>query len=289
MRNFVRHQYVFNALAGVSPPGDAAFWNDLLAHTRTDLRADAMRCHDHISSVRLSPLGYALAPDVARQIGVSFASLAEYRAKIAAAIQPPSPAAAPLLAHEREFYSPVRPKPAPADATGHGGPSSMRGERFALLDALERDGVGYLEFRVMDLDPFEPLGVSRDALQLFHALILACLFLPSPPILAGERERIADHNAWSTLCGSSLCEARCRPGAEAERQANAFVHAMRAIAAELPAPYARVVAEARERWDGKVPRPIDRLRDALNAGRKSQLELGLSLAQQHRASLAHER
>ena len=289
MRNFVRHQFVFNALAGVSPPGDEAFWNDLLAHSRPDLRADAMRCHDHISSVRLSPLGYALAPDVARQIDVSFASLAEYRAKIAAAIQPSSTAAAPLLAHEREFYSPVRPKPAPADVTGHGGPSSLRGERFAQLDALERDGVGYLEFSVLDLDRFEPLGVGRDALQLFLVLILACLFLPSPPILAEERERIADHNAWSTLCGSSLREVRCRPGAEAERQADALFDAMSAIAAELPAPYARVVAEGRERWEGSRPRPIDRLRDALDAGPKSQLELGLSLAHQHRASLAHER
>jgi hypothetical protein len=109
------------------------------------------------------------------------------------------------------------------------------------------------------------------------------------PILAEERERIADHNAWSTLCGSSLCEVRCRPGAEAERQADALFDAMSAIAAELPAPYARVVAEGRERWEGSRPRPIDRLRDALDAGPKSQLELGLSLAHQHRASLDHER
>ncbi|HTO02556.1 MAG TPA: hypothetical protein VL069_02590, partial [Opitutus sp.] len=140
MRNFLRHQHVFNALWGVSPPGDEAFWLDLLAHTRPDLRENAVRCRERISSVRLSPLGYALAPDVDRQIGVTFASLDEYRAKIAEAIQPRSSAPA-LLAHEREFYSPVRPKPDSAAADGPAGPSSTRGERFALLDALGREGV----------------------------------------------------------------------------------------------------------------------------------------------------
>jgi glutamate--cysteine ligase len=139
MRNFLRHQHVFNALWGVSPPADEAFWLDLLSHTRADLRESAMRCREHISSVRLSPLGYALAPDVERQIGVTFASLDEYRTKIAEAIQPRSPAP-PLLAHEREFYSAVRPKPASAAAAGPANPASTRGDRFALLDALGREG-----------------------------------------------------------------------------------------------------------------------------------------------------
>lgn len=288
MRNFVRHQYILNALAGVSPPGDEAFWRDLLRHTRPELQADAARCREHISSVRLSPLGYALASDVERQIGVSFASLAEYRAKIAEAIAPHSASVAPLLAHEREFYSPVRPKPAPLGAVTHGGPSSLRGERFALLDALEREGVGYLEFRVFDLDPFEPLGIGPDALRFFHVLLLACLFLPSPLISPAERERIAARNRWSTLCGSSLCEETCRPGPDEGEQARAFFDTMMEIAAHLPADYREAVADRREQWEGHRPRPIDRLREALAANGESQLERGLALAHQHREYLAHE-
>jgi len=284
MRNFVRHQYVFNALAGVSPPGDAVFWRDLLAHTRADLREDAAHCRDHISSVRLSPLGYALAPDVARQIGVNFASLDEYRAKIAEAIQPRTSASPPLLAHEREFYSPVRPKPASVGSVGHAGMGSSRGERFALLDALDREGVGYLEFRVFDLDPFEPVGIGPEAMRFFHALVLACLFLPSPPISAAERERITQRNRWSTLCGSSLRDSPCRPGPAERQDATILFDAMAVIAAELPAPYARAVAAGREKWEGGRLRPVDRLRDALDLGRKTQLELGLTLAAQHRAS-----
>jgi gamma-glutamylcysteine synthetase len=171
---------------------------------------------------------------------------------------------------------------------GHGGASSLRGERFALLDALEREGVGYLEFRVFDLDPFEPLGIGRDSVLFFHVLILACLFLPSPLISATERESIADRNRWSTLCGSSLREGRCRAGPEERRQAAALFDAMTAIASRLSVPYAQIIVDRREQWEGNRPRPIDRLRDALATGRKSQLELGLTLARQHYEALARE-
>jgi hypothetical protein len=53
--------------------------------------------------------------------------------------------------------------------------------------------------------------------------------------------------------------------------------------------YAQVVAEGREQWEGSRPRPIDRLRGALETGRKSQLEIGLMLAHQHNQILAGER
>ncbi|PAW67265.1 MAG: hypothetical protein B9S34_05940 [Opitutia bacterium Tous-C1TDCM] len=287
MRNFLRHQHVFNALWGVSPPADEAFWRDLLDHTRPDLRANAERCRNRISSVRLSPLGYALAPDVERAIGVTFASLDEYREKIAAAIQP-RPPALPLLAHEREFYSPVRPKPASAPAAGPAAPASNRGERFALLDALGREGVGYLEFRIFDLDPFEPVGIGAEAVHFFHLFVLAALFMPSPLISPEERLRIAERNRWSTLCGSSLLGEPCRPGPDEQAAAAALFAAMDAIAAELPPPYAQALAAARERWAGRRPRPIDRLREAVAAGPLCALELGLDLARRHRRTLAHE-
>jgi hypothetical protein len=235
--------------------------------------------------VRLSPLGYALAEDVEREIGVTFSSLAEYRTKIAAAIQPRSRTPA-LLAHEREFYSPVRPKP--ASATKDGPTSSTRGDRFALLDALDREGVGYLEFRVFDLDPFEPFGIGMEALRFFHLSVLADLFLPSPSISGDERARIANRNRWSTLCGSPLCDSPCAPGPAERQDAAGWFEAMAAIATVLPPAYADSLAAARERWAGRRPRPIDRLRTALGSGPDATLELGLRLARQHRESLAHE-
>ncbi len=287
IRNFLRYQHVFNALWGVSPPGDKAFWHDLLAHTRPDLRENALRCEEHISSVRLSPLGYALAPDVERQIGVTFASLDEYREKIAAAMLPPSPGSA-LLAHEREFYSPVRPKPASAATDGPAGATANREDRFALLDALGREGVGYLEFRIFDLDPFEPLGIGLEALHFFHLFVLAGLFLPSPLISLEERKRITDRNRWSTLCGSSLCNELCRPGPDEQSSAETVFAAMAKVAAQMPPPYSQSLSAARARWEGSLPRPIDRLREALAYGPQGTLKLGLNLARQHKQTLAHE-
>jgi len=284
IRNFIRQQHVFNAIWGVSPPGDEAFWRDLLAHTRPDLRADAARCRHHISSVRLSPLGYALAPDVESLIGVRFDSLSEYRARIAAAIEPPDQGPA-LLAHEREFYSPVRPKPA-ADTTD--GNDQIRGDRFGLLEALGRDGVGYLEFRVFDLDPYAPVGIGPEALRFFHVLMLACLFRPSPLLDTSELALIADRNRWSTLCGTSLRDERCRPGPRESREAAALFDAMQTVAAALPQSYADAVVAGRAMWEGRRPRPIDRLRDDLDSEPDAMLRLGLALARRHRDSPAHE-
>ena len=104
MRNFLRHQHLFNALWGMSPPEDEAFWRDLRAASHEQSRAEADRCAGVISSVRLSPLGYGLAPAVAEALGVDFSSLGAYVERLGAAVQRGG-----VLAHEREFYSPVRP------------------------------------------------------------------------------------------------------------------------------------------------------------------------------------
>jgi hypothetical protein len=218
---------------------------------------------------------------------VNFDSLEDYRLKIAEAIQPPAQAAA-LLAHEREFYSPVRPKPASAPPGGPEAAVPSRGDRFALLDALGQEGVGYLEFRIFDLDPFEPAGISLEALHFLHLFLLANLFLPSPLIALEERLRIADRNRWSTLCGSSLLQEPCRPGPEECLAADAVFAAMATISTHLPPPYGQALAAARERWAGRLPRPIDRLREALGSGPEATLKLGLDLARQHRETLAHE-
>jgi len=119
-------------------------------------------------------------------------------------------------------------------------------------------------------------------------LLLACLFLPSPLLSIAERERIAARNRWSTLCGSSLCDETCRPGPEECEPAQAFFDAMTGIASHLPESYREAVADRLEQWEGRRPRPIDRLRETLMVNRESQLERGIALAYQHRDYLAHE-
>ncbi|RZL36544.1 MAG: glutamate--cysteine ligase, partial [Rubrivivax sp.] len=73
-----------------------------------------------------------------------------------------------LLQIENEFYSTIRAKRV-----------IRSGER--PLHALRERGVEYIEVRLMDLDPFEPVGIGADAMRVLDAFLLHCLHSDSPP------------------------------------------------------------------------------------------------------------
>ena len=132
-----------------------------------------------------------------------------------------------------------------------GGAGEEKNEAGASLQRLAREGVGYLEFRVFDLDPFEANGVGLEALRFFHVLVLASLLRPAERIGAEEQAELAERWRWSTLCGGRWCECRPSPGAAGEREILPLLEFMAEIAAQLPPGYAAAVAAARERWAGR--------------------------------------
>ena len=72
-----------------------------------------------------------------------------------------------ILQSEAEFYSAIRAKRvAPSGAN--------------FLQSLRDDGVEYIEVRLMDLDPFEPLGISPTTVEFLDTFLLYCLLTPSP-------------------------------------------------------------------------------------------------------------
>jgi len=73
-----------------------------------------------------------------------------------------------LLQIENEFYGKIRPK-----RTIH------PGER--PLHALRERGVEYVEVRLMDLDPFEPVGINAATMRFLDVFLLHCLLAESPP------------------------------------------------------------------------------------------------------------
>lgn len=82
-----------------------------------------------------------------------------------------------LLYSASELYLPVRLKP--------------RGE-----NALERlrEGVSHIELRMFDLNPLEPLGISREDLEFAHLLMLWLLHLPEETYSPErQREAVAAH------------------------------------------------------------------------------------------------
>ena len=73
-----------------------------------------------------------------------------------------------LLQIENEFYGTIRPKRV-----------IYQGER--PLHALRERGVEYVEVRLMDLDPFVPVGITEQTMRFLDVFLLHCLLTDSPP------------------------------------------------------------------------------------------------------------
>jgi glutamate--cysteine ligase len=64
---------------------------------------------------------------------------------------------------------------------------------------LQARGVRYIELRSLDINVFEPCGISENALYFLEALLLFCLFDDSPPISESEHEQIS-RNILDVAC-----------------------------------------------------------------------------------------
>lgn len=72
-----------------------------------------------------------------------------------------------LLQIENEFYSVIRPK-----RTTKSGQTA--------INALTEGGVEYIEVRCLDLNPFEPVGISESQIRFLDMFLLYCLLEESP-------------------------------------------------------------------------------------------------------------
>lgn len=263
LRNLLRHRYVLTYLFGASPLVDERWGAALAAGLPAPERRLLTKCGRSSSSLRSSPVGYQMPAGAARELAGAWNGLADYRARLRAAI------AAGTLAGEREFYAPVRPK------TAEGGG----------LEALARRGVEYIEIRVLDLDPFSAVGVSLETLQFLEAFTVAALLLPSPALTPDAVAEEARLNTWATLCScdagtdlQSLFAARTGPLWAALAEAGAL----------LGPAHARAVAHLAAVFAGREPRLVDRYFREAAAARLSLREQGLRLARAQRKEFRHD-
>lgn len=184
IRNVRRLAWLPTYLLGASP----AFHSSLSAARPPGLRTGrgATLYAPDATSLRMSSLGYASALQAGLLISAD--SLHEYVRDLEASVHAAHAGyakfgvranggyrqlSASVLQVENEYYSPVRPKR-----------RIRRGERAAT--ALRRRGAEYLELRLVDADPFEPLGVSADSMRFMEAFLLYCLLEESRPMSAAE-------------------------------------------------------------------------------------------------------
>jgi glutamate--cysteine ligase len=179
IRNFRRHSWLVLYLFGASPAVCASFVAGR-AHELEPL-APGTLYRPHATSLRMGRLGYQ--SDAQAALKVSYNSLESYGASLQDALTRPYPPyeaigirdgdgykqlATSLLQIENEFYGTIRPK------------RTIRpGER--PLHALRERGVEYVEVRLMDLDPFLPVGISAATMRFLDIFLLHCLLAESPP------------------------------------------------------------------------------------------------------------
>ncbi len=191
VRSFRRNAWLLFYLFGASPAVCESFVQGHPKHGLQLLAPGTLHL-PHATSLRMGRLGYQ--SDAQSRLAVSFNSLAEYGASLYDALVTPYPPyekiglkddkgeykqlATSLLQIENEFYGKIRPK------------RRIRpGER--PLHALRDRGVEYVEVRLMDLDPFSPIGISAPVCRFLDVFLLHCLLADSPP---DSREEIAAIN-----------------------------------------------------------------------------------------------
>ncbi|QPF76162.1 glutamate--cysteine ligase [Roseateles sp. DAIF2] len=190
IRNFRRHSFLLLYLFGASPALCSSFVEGR-AHELLPLGQHSFHM-PHGTSLRMGRLGYQ--SDAQASLSVSYNSLESYAASLQEALTRPygpyeqlgirgvggdyNQLSPTLLQIENEFYGTIRPKRV-----------IRAGER--PLHALRERGVEYVEVRCMDLDPFEPLGISAQTMRFLDVFLLHCLQSDSPPDSPAEIAALA--------------------------------------------------------------------------------------------------
>jgi glutamate--cysteine ligase len=197
IRNFRREAFLLLALFGASPAVCSSFV-DGREHQLQPLGSSGSLYMPHGTSLRMGNLGYQ--SEAQATLAVSYNGLEGYAASLHDALARPWPAyekigvrnlggdynqlSTSLLQIENEFYGTIRPKRV-----------IYPGER--PLHALRERGVEYIEVRLLDLNPFEPIGIGAQALRFIDVFLLHCLLSDSPRDTPEEIHDLA-HNQQLT-------------------------------------------------------------------------------------------
>ena len=149
--NFLRYQWILVYLLAATPMVEANYFS------RNGVENSPLTEGQLVRSLRSSPYGYVNSPDVV----VNHDSLESYVETLEEQVK------AGRLIAEKEFYSNVR----------------LRGAKKAR-ELLEK-GVQYAEFRLFDLNPLEPYGISLSDAKFIHSFLLGMLWLDET---SGQKE-----------------------------------------------------------------------------------------------------
>ena len=179
MRNFRRYSWLLTYLFGASPAVDNSF---LIGKEHSLYSFDESTTFlPDATSLRTSNLGYQ-SNIQSESINICYNDLSKYVSSLAKAICTEHPAYkriglkvgkhyrqvnTNILQSEAEFYSSVRAKRVPE-----------KGENF--LASLQKKGIQYIEVRLLDVNPYLPLGIDEQQIKFLNSFLLFCLLSDSP-------------------------------------------------------------------------------------------------------------
>ncbi|WP_153076472.1 glutamate--cysteine ligase [Paraburkholderia bonniea] len=289
IRNFRRTNWLLMYLFGASPALDRRFLRGR-EHTLETFDADTLY-RPYATSLRMSDLGYSNTTAQAA-LHADYDTLPGYLDGLAQAVSQPYPPYEAIgtrrdgqwvqintnvLQIENEFYSTIRPKRV-----------THPGER--PLQALAARGVQYVEVRCMDIDPFEPTGISLETSRFLDAYLLVCALDNSPPLPPAAYAEANRNFGMVTLEGR-------KPGLELVRDgqpvamlewADALMAQIERAAATLDAlrgddVHARAVAAQRAKLADASLTPSARVLQTMRERGQSFLAFGLAQSAAHAA------
>ncbi len=275
IRNFRRRSWLLLYLFGASPAVCSSFvagrTHELQQLAKGEGASSGTHYAPHGTSLRMGRLGYQ--SEAQASLCVSYNDLEHYTESLYDALTRPYPPyekigiregddyrqlSTTLLQIENEFYSTVRPKR-----------RIKRGER--PLHALRSRGVEYVEVRLMDLDPFAPIGITPATCRMLDVFLLHCLAEPSPDDTPQEIREWQANQQVVALRGREpgLSLRRLGENVSLEAWAMEIVRACEPIAAEVDVAlgtataYREALAEARRRVEDPDSTPSARVLHAM--------------------------
>lgn len=180
VRNALRYGWMIPYLFGASPAVCKSFLQgepSMLSEYN-----DCTLFEPYATSLRMGDIGYTNNQEDLAGIKANYSSIDDYIKSLQCAIETPfapyekigvkvdgeyRQLNANILQIENEYYSTVRPK-------------QIAQNNEKPTTALNKRGISYVEIRSIDVNTFDPLGVSEEQLYFLEIYVLFCLLQESP-------------------------------------------------------------------------------------------------------------
>jgi glutamate--cysteine ligase len=175
---------------------------------------------------------------------------------------------------EKEFYAPIRLRRTPEPGESN-------------LQAIAARGIGHLELRFVDVDPFSSSGVAEETLRLIHLVLLDGLTRASKPRTTASLRHDVEAAAAVALRNPLEIAADSLLGVTARRVSRLETWAQRLDTTEVTRPYARSLHIFRGRLADPRNLPSARLARALAESGEDWTSFGVRTAQRLRHGVDH--